>query len=117
MATAAKKTKKADSTGFAVIATGGKQYRVAAGETITIEKLAGELKTGDAVTFDQVLLTDDGAATTIGTPFIAGAKVTGEIASVGRDQKLTVIKYKQKSRYFKKNGHRQPHLKVKILSI
>ena len=117
MATAAKKAQNTDSDGFAVIATGGKQYRVAIGDTVTVEKMAGDLKKGDSVTFDQVLLTDSGSATVIGAPFISGATVTGEVASVGRAQKVTVIKYKQKSRYFKKNGHQQPQLKVKILSI
>jgi large subunit ribosomal protein L21 len=116
MATAAKTTKKTGDDGFAVIKTGGKQYRVAVGDTITIEKIA-DLKKGDAVTFEEVLLTDSGSATVIGAPFIAGATVTGEVASVGRAPKLTVIKYKQKSRYFKKNGHQQPQLKVIIKSI
>lgn len=103
--------------GFAVIKTGGKQYRVQTGDTIMIEKMKDEVKKGDTITFAEVLLTDDGAATVIGAPFIKGATVSGEILSVGRNAKVTVIKYKQKSRYFKKNGHRQPHLKVKILSI
>lgn len=102
---------------FAVIATGGKQYQVTVGDTVTIEKLPGEPKKGDTVTFDKVLLVDNGTDTTIGTPYIDGALVTGEITVVGRLPKVTVIKYKQKSRYFKKNGHRQPYVKVKIASI
>lgn len=111
-------TKKAPKAGeFAVIATGGKQYQVAVGDTITIEKLAGEFKKGDAVTFDTVLLKDNGTDTTIGTPAIAGSSVTGEIASIGRAAKVTVLKYKQKSRYQKKNGHRQPYFKVTITAI
>ena len=113
--------KDTPSEAFAVIATGGKQYKVAVGDTVTIEKLNGadgsDLKKGDAITFDQVLLTDSGTATIIGTPVIAGATVTAEVASVFRAPKVMVIKYKQKSRYMKKNGHRQPLLKVKILSI
>lgn len=105
--------KKASSEGFAVIATGGKQYLVAVGDTVTIEKLPGEFKKGDSVTFDQVLLT----ASAIGTPMVAGGSVAGEVVSVGRSPKVMVIRYKQKSRYQKKNGHRQPFLKVKITSI
>lgn len=112
-----KVVKKAAAEGFAVIKTGGKQYRVAAGDTIMIEKINDEMKKGDTVTFSEVLLTDNGTDTVIGAPFIKGATVSGEIVSVGRNATVTVIKYKQKSRYFKKNGHRQPHLKVKILSI
>ena len=99
---------------IAVIQTGGKQYKVAAGETIKIEKLAGDHKEGDKVVFDQVLLVDNGKDTTIGVPFIDKAKVTGTITKIGRSAKVTVIKYKQKSRYFKKNGHRQPFFQIKI---
>lgn len=114
MATAEKTTKTEE---FAVIATGGKQYRVMVGETVTIEKMKDEHKKGDAVVFDKVLLVDNGSDTTIGTPVIEGAKVEGVVASVGRAQKEIVIKYKQKSRYFKKNGHRQPYVKVTITKI
>jgi large subunit ribosomal protein L21 len=120
MATATKTTKtpKTDAAAaFAVIKTGGKQYRVAVGDSIKIEKLKGEFKKGDTVTFNEVLLTDDGVNTVIGTPFIAGATVTGTIDVVGRAPKVLVIKYKQKSRYMKKNGHRQPYFKVVINTI
>ncbi|HEY4511674.1 MAG TPA: 50S ribosomal protein L21 [Candidatus Paceibacterota bacterium] len=102
---------------FAIIETGGKQYKVSKGDTIQIEKLPGEPKEGDKVTFDKVLLVDNGSDTTIGTPFIESAKVEATITEVGRAPKVTVIKYKQKSRYFKKNGHRQPFVKVKIDSL
>ena len=102
---------------FAVIQTGGKQYKVAVGDTVTIEKLTGELKEGDKVTFDKVLIVDNGKDTTIGTPFIKGAAVIGTISEIGRAKKVIVIKYKQKSRYQKKNGHRQPFMKVKIDTI
>ncbi len=102
---------------FAVIQTGGKQYTVSKGETITIEKITGEYKEGDAVVFDKVLLVDDGKNTTIGTPFIAKANVKGTIEKIGRAAKIVVVHYKQKSRYFKKNGHRQPFFKVKIDSL
>jgi large subunit ribosomal protein L21 len=122
MATAKKTTKKAaksadKSDAFAVIKTGGKQYKVSEGDTITIEKMKGEFKAGDKVTFDQVLLTGSGDEFNFGAPTISGSAVEGEIASIGRNQKVIVIKYKQKSRYFKKNGHRQPHFKVKITKV
>lgn len=102
---------------FAVIQTGGKQYNVSKGEVITIEKLIGEYKEGDKVTFDQVLLVDNGTDTTIGTPHIAKAQVTGTITEIGRSPKVEVVKYKQKSRYHKRNTHRQPFFKVKIENI
>src|SRR5688572_17397929 len=99
---------------FAVIQTGGKQYMVKTGDVITIEKMTGDFKVGDKITFGEVLLSDNGKATTLGTPFIKNGKVTGTLESIGRNQKVMVVKYKQKSRYFKTNGHRQPHFKVKI---
>jgi large subunit ribosomal protein L21 len=102
---------------IAVIQTGGKQYKVAKGDSIKIEKLAGTYKEGDTVTFDKVLLVDNGQDTTIGTPFIDKARVTGTITKIARAPKVTVIKYKQKSRYFKKNGHRQPYFEVKIEGV
>jgi large subunit ribosomal protein L21 len=102
---------------FAVIETGGKQYKVSAGETLKIEKMLGEFKAGDAIIFDKVLLTDDGKKTEVGAPYIGGAKVKGEFVAAGRNAKVMVIKYKSKVRYFKKKGHRQPHFKVKITSL
>lgn len=101
---------------FAVIKTGGKQYKVKAGDTLRIEKIEGKQK-GDKISFSDVLLVDDGTTTKLGMPIISGAEVSGEIADVGRNAKITVIHYKQKSRYYKKAGHRQPHLKVKINKI
>lgn len=128
--TTSKKTTKTGSMNgasgaFAVIATGGKQYRVSVGQTIGIEIMKGnakdggkgDLQKGDSVTFDKVLFTDDGTTSVIGTPFIDGKKVMAEVVSIGRLPKVIVIKYKQKSRYFKKNGHRQPVMKVKITTI
>jgi large subunit ribosomal protein L21 len=102
---------------FAVIQTGGKQYTVKVGDLITIEKLSDEAKTGDSVIFDKVLLWDNGSDTTIGTPYIPKAEVKGTITKVGRSPKVVVVHYKQKSRYFKKNGHRQPFVEVKIDSL
>ncbi len=102
---------------FAVIKTGGKQYKVSKDSVLSIEKLKGEFAKGDKISFDKVLLVDNGKDTTIGTPYIDGAKVDAEIMEVGRARKLLVLKYKQKSRYLKRNGHRQPFFKVKITSI
>jgi large subunit ribosomal protein L21 len=105
---------------FAVIQTGGKQYKVSKGTTVSIEKLTkgkGEYKKGDKLSFDKVLLVDDGNDTTIGTPYISGAKVDAEIVDIGRSRKVLVMKYKQKSRYLRRAGHRQPFFKVKITSI
>jgi len=102
---------------FAVIQTGGKQYKVSKGGFLSIEKIKGEYTKGDKVSFDKVLLVDDGKDTTIGTPYIKGAKVNAEIVEIGRARKILVVKYKQKSRYLRRHGHRQPFLKVKITSI
>ena len=102
---------------FAVIQTGGKQYTVSKGDVLKIEKLSGEHKEGDKVTFDQVLLTDDGKSTKVGTPTVSGAKVEGEIKEIGRDKKISVIRFRAKSRYHKKRGHRQPFFKVEITKI
>jgi large subunit ribosomal protein L21 len=113
-----KKTEKTvNKDEFAVIATGGKQYKVSVGESLSIEKIIGDFKVGDKLTFDKVLLVDDGSNTTIGAPYISGASVTGELLEIGRGAKVNVVKYKQKSRYFKKNGHRQPFFRVKITGL
>lgn len=101
---------------FAVIQTGGKQYVVEQGDTLKIEKLDG-VKEGDTVTFDKVLLVDDGSTTKIGMPHLAGAKVTAKLVAEGKGKKVLVVKYRPKSRYFKKNGHRQPFSEVTIESI
>jgi large subunit ribosomal protein L21 len=102
---------------FAVIKTGGKQYKVSKGDSIKIEKLASVSNVGDKVTFDEVLLVDNGKDTIIGTPYIKEAKVEGTVEKIGKLPTITVIHYKSKSRYFKKNGHRQPFIEVKIASI
>jgi large subunit ribosomal protein L21 len=108
---------------FAVIKTGGKQYKVSPGAFLSIEKIkvpngtGKEYKKGDKLSFDKVLLVDDGKDTTIGTPYIKGAKVDAEITEIGRARTILVMKYKQKSRYLRRNGHRQPYFQVKITSI
>lgn len=99
---------------FAIIETGGKQYMVSEGDTLKIEKLSGDFAEGDSVTFDKVLMVDNGLDTTIGEPYIKGAKVSATVGKIGRAKKVVVIKYKAKSNYFKKRGHRQPFFEVKI---
>ena len=120
MATKKAITKTGDSTkanAFAVIMTGGKQYVVKEGDILKIEKLSDTQKEGDKVVFDTVLALSSGDKTTIGAPHVSGAKVHASVKEIGRNQKITVIHYKQKSKYFKKYGHRQPFVKVAIESI
>ena len=100
---------------FAVIKTGGKQYQVASGDMLTIEKLPEAI--GEKVVFKEVLLTDDGKQTTIGTPTVSGATVAAEVMATGKAKKVTVIKYKSKTRYRVKRGHRQLYTKVRIATI
>ena len=117
---AAKTTKKKNVSNTdlqAVIETGGKQYTVSSGSVVMIEKIKGEHKVGDSIVFDKVLLLDDGTATTLGTPYVEGAKVKAKIEDIGRARKIEVIKYKQKSRYYKAKGHRQPYFKISIGEI
>ncbi|MFA5131919.1 MAG: 50S ribosomal protein L21 [Candidatus Paceibacterota bacterium] len=102
---------------FAVIQTGGKQYKVAVGDEIAVEKLAGDLKVGDKVTISEVVLKDDGASTTLGAPYITGSKVEATIIESGKLDKVMVVRYRQKSRYHKRNGHRQPYMSLKIEAI
>ncbi len=101
---------------IAIIETGGKQYIVMQDSVLDVEKLP-ETKAGDKISFDKVLLIDDGAATKVGAPYIKGAAVSAELVEEGRDAKVTVIRYRQKSRYFKKRGHRQPFAKVRITAL
>ncbi len=96
---------------YAVIETGGKQYRVQEGDVITVEKLNAEA--GDKVTFDKVLLMSDGKEVKVGTPYLDAA-VTGSVVENGRGQKVIIFKYKAKKDYRKKQGHRQPYTMVQI---
>lgn len=112
-----KNTQEKREDEFAVIETGGKQYVVKEGEHMKIEKITGEFKEGDKITFDKVLLVDNGKDTTVGTPYIKGAKVSATLEEIGRHKKINVIKFKSKSRYFKKRGHRQPYFKVVIDTV
>ena len=99
---------------YAIIKTGGKQYKVEEGKTISIEKLDAEV--GAAVEFGDVLLLSD-ADVKIGQPFVAGAKVTGTVLEQGKGAKIRIFKYKAKSNYRRRQGHRQPFTKVKIKKI
>ena len=90
---------------------------VSEGDTLKIEKIKGEYAPGATLVFDKVLLTDDGSTTQIGEPYLKGAKVEAEIKKIDRAKKVIVIKYKAKSRYFKKRGHRQPYFEVKITKL
>ncbi len=99
---------------YAIIATGGKQYKVAEGDVIKVEKLAAE--DGATVTFDQVLVvSNDGMK--IGNPTVEGATVTAKVIETAKARKVIVYKYKRKSGYHKKNGHRQYFTKVQIEKI
>lgn len=99
----------------AVIQTGGKQYRVAAGDTVRVEKLAGN--PGDSIQFDQILLLSAEGKISVGKPTIPGAKVEGQILEQGRGPKLIVFKFRRRKRYRRKNGHRQDFTAVKITTI
>ena len=96
---------------------------VSEGDTIKIEKIRPSTGSGhaygvgDSVVFDKIILTDNGQDTSIGTPYVSGATVTGEIKKIDRAKKVVVIKYKAKSNYFKKRGHRQPFFEVKIIKL
>lgn len=99
---------------YAVIETGGKQYRVQEGDVITVEKLNAEA--GEIVTFDKVLLMSDGKEVKVGTPYLSEA-VTGSVVENGKGKKVIIFKYKAKKDYRKKQGHRQPYTMVKIESL
>ncbi len=102
---------------FAIIETGGKQYLVSEGTPVKIEKIKGNHKVGDSIVFDKVLVVDNGSDTTVGMPYIEGASVEAKITKVARAKKVTVIKYKAKSNYFKKRGHRQPFFEIKVTKL
>ena len=99
---------------YAIIATGGKQYKVSEGDTIKVEKLGVEA--GETVTFDKVLLVNNGEVV-VGNPTVDNATVSATVVSEGRSRKVIVYKYKRKTGYHKKNGHRQSYTEVKIDKI
>lgn len=100
---------------YAVVATGGKQYKVEAGEVLRVEKLQGDV--GAQVAFDQVLLLADGENVRVGQPMVAGATVKGHIVEQGKSKKILVFKYKRRKRYRRKQGHRQLFTAIKIDTI
>lgn len=100
---------------YAIIVTGGKQYKVSEGDTIFVEKL--EAVEGDAVTFDKVLAVSDGEALTVGAPVVEGASVTAKVVKQGKAKKIYVFKMKRKKNERSKKGHRQPYTKVVIETI
>lgn len=99
---------------YAIIATGGKQYKVSEGDVIKVEKLGKEA--GETVTFDEVLLVNNGEVV-VGNPTVDNASVSATVVSEGRSKKVIVYKYKRKTGYHKKNGHRQSYTEVKIEKI
>ena len=100
---------------YAIIETGGKQYKVTEGDTLFIEKLPVEA--GDTVTFDKVLAVLDGENTTFGTPVVEGASVEATVVKNGKGKKIRIFKYNAKKGYRKRQGHRQPYTKVTIGKI
>ncbi len=100
---------------LAIIKTGGKQYLVKPGDKIKIEKIAG--KEEKEITFKEVLLVEKNKKVEIGTPLVKGAKVIGKILSQGKAKKVIIFKYKPKTRYKVKKGHRQPFTEIEILKI
>ena len=99
---------------YAIIKTGGKQYNAEEGKVITIEKL--DVSEGDKVTFDEVLLLS-GDTVKIGQPIVEGAKVIAKVLAQGKEKKIRIFKYKAKSNYRRRQGHRQPFTKVQIEKI
>ncbi|OZB55817.1 MAG: 50S ribosomal protein L21 [Halothiobacillus sp. 14-56-357] len=104
---------------YAVVVTGGKQYRVEPGEWLRVEKLEGEEggEEGSAVTLDRVLMIADGEAIKVGAPALAGASVTAEIIGQGRGKKVDIIKFRRRKHHRKHQGHRQAYTEIKITSI
>ena len=100
---------------YAVIRTGGKQYRVAPGDLVRIERLAGDV--GGAVEFTEVLLTSGEGAVRVGTPLVEGARVRAEIVAQGRDRKILVFKKKRRKNYRRRRGHRQSVTTVRVTEI
>ena len=111
----AKAKKKSASKIYAIVETGGKQYHVAPGDIIEVDRLPQ--KEGSSVELDRVLLVAEGKKVKVGSPVVDGAKVTADVVNEVRDKKITVYKYKNKTRYHKKTGHRQTYTKIAIKEI
>jgi large subunit ribosomal protein L21 len=100
---------------YAVIASGGKQYKVSKGDSVRVEKLEGSV--GSKVVFYNVLMLGEGESAKVGTPVIQGAKVEAEITEQGRHKKIVVFKFKRRKKYRRKQGHRQPYTELKVTEI
>ena len=100
---------------YAVIQTGGKQYRVTAGEKLKIERIAGEV--GQEITLDRVLLVADGEALRMGAPLVAGARVKAKVLKHGRGEKVRIFKLNRRKHYRRSQGHRQNYTEIEILGI
>ena len=100
---------------FAVFDSGGKQHRVTEGEVVRIERLEGDL--GDNIEFERVLIVAEGDNVSIGSPYLDGGKVTGEVIGQGRDEKVRIVKCKRRKNYLRRAGHRQYFTEVKITGI
>ncbi len=100
---------------YAVIETGGKQYRVAQGDVIRVEKLAAA--EGESVTFDRVLMVGDGGEARLGAPLVEGGKVVADVEAHGRGDKVTIIKFRRRQKYRRKQGHRQDYTQLRITDI
>lgn len=102
-------------TDYAIVQTGGKQYRVEPGDTVRVESLGGD--EGDTVELDDVLMVSRDGDVTLGSPTVPGARVTTEVVGQGKGKKVIVFKYKAKTRYRRKNGHRQLYTDLKVVGI
>lgn len=100
---------------YAIIKTGGKQYRVAEGQTLKVEKLA--LAQGNDVDFNEVLMVSNGDGIKVGSPFLSNAKVTATVVDHGRGKKISIIKFRRRKHHMKRAGHRQDYTEIKIVSI
>ena len=100
---------------YAIITTGGKQYKVAEGDVIYVEKL--DIADGEAVEFSEVVAVNKGSSLKVGNPYVKGAKVSGKVVKSGRQKKITVFTYRSKKNSKRKMGHRQAYTKVQIESI
>ena len=100
---------------YAIVATGGKQYRVKEGEKLRVEKLSAE--TGDLIELDSVLLAGEGPDIKVGAPYIDGAKVTATVVGNGRGDKVKIVKFRRRKHYRKQMGHRQSYTEIEITSI
>ncbi|MGH8172194.1 MAG: 50S ribosomal protein L21 [Rhodanobacteraceae bacterium] len=100
---------------YAVIVTGGRQYRVAQGETLRVEKLAGDI--GSEIKIDQVLMVGEGEGVTLGAPLVAGALVTAKVVSHGRADKVKIVKFRRRKHHRKEMGHRQHYTEIEIVGI